>query len=148
MCLFGIQIISSWKQLRPKRLGKNFWLHNCFRIVVLEKTVDNPLDNREINRKGNQPWILTGRTDAEAEALTFWLPDVKSWLIRKDPNAGKDWKQEKGERVKWLDSIIDSMDMNLSKLWEIVEDRRAWHATVHGVTKSRTWLSDWKTTFA
>ena len=107
MCLFGIQIISSWKQLRPKRLGKNFWsFHNCFRIVVLEKTLYNPLDNKEISPKGNQPWIFTGRTDAEAEALILWLSDSKSWLVRKDPDAGKEWRQEeKGmtedEMVGW-----------------------------------------------
>ena len=100
MYLFGIQIISSWKQLRAKRLGNNFWpFHNCFRIVVLEKTLDNPLDNKEIHPKGNQFWIVTGRTDADVEALIFWLPDAKSWLIRKDPDAEKEWKQEeKGER--------------------------------------------------
>ena len=69
----------------------------CFWTVVLEKTLRSPLDNKikSVNPKGNQPWIFLGRTDSEAEAPIFWLPDVKSWLIRKDPDAGKDWGQEK-----------------------------------------------------
>ena len=70
----------------------------CFWIVLLEKTLESPLDSKGIkpvNLKGNQPWIFIGRTDAEAEAPLLWPPDVKSWLIGKDPDAGKDWKQEK-----------------------------------------------------
>ena len=73
----------------------------CFRTVMLEKTLESPLDCREIkpvNPKGDQPWIFTGRTDAEDEGLILWPPDAKSWLIGKDPDAGKDWGQEeKGE---------------------------------------------------
>ena len=70
----------------------------CFRIVMLEKTLESPLNCKEIkpvNPKGNQPWIFIGRTDAEAAAPILWPPDSKSWLIRKDPDAGKDWGQEK-----------------------------------------------------
>ena len=106
----------------------------CFLIVVLEKTLESPLDCKQIkpvSPKGNQPWIFIGRTDVEAETPIFWPPDAKSWLIGKDPDAGKDWKQkEKGtaEDEKWLDSIADSMDMNASKLWKILEDRGAWCA--------------------
>ena len=79
-----------------------------WRNVVLEKTLESPLDCKEIqpvNPKRNQPWIFTGRTGADAEALTVSQPDVKSWLIGKDPEAGKDWKEEKGptedEMVWW-----------------------------------------------
>ena len=122
-----------------------------FSIMVLEKTLESPLDCKEIkpvNPIGNQSWILIRRTDAEAEAPILWPPDAKSWLIGKDSDAGKDeGKRRRGrQRMRWLDSITDSMDMNLSKLQEIVEDRRAWHATVHGVTKSQTLLTDWTTT--
>ena len=81
----------------------------CFWTVVWERTLESPLDCEEIktvNLKGNQPWIFTGRTDAKAETPILWLPDVKNWLIRKDPDAGKDWGQEeKGmtedEMVGW-----------------------------------------------
>ena len=94
--------------------------------------------------------MFIGRTDAEAEAPVLWPPDVKSQLIGKDPDAGKDWqKKGKGrQRMGWLNGITDSIDMNLSKVWEIVEDKGAWCATVHGVTKSQTRLSGWTTTYA
>ena len=109
------------------------------------------LDSKEIksvNLKGNQPWILIGRTDAEAKAPILWLPDVKSWLTGKDPDTGKDWQQEKkqskaDEIVGWHHWLND---MSSSELWEIVEDRGTWCATVHGVTKSQTGLTDWPTT--
>ena len=123
----------------------------CFWTVALEKTFEIPFDCKEIlpvRSKRNQSWIFIGRTDAEAETPILWPPDVKNWLIWKDSDAAKDWRwEEKGwQRIKWLDGITDSMDMNLSKFWEIVEDRGAWHAAVHGVTKSQIWLSDWTTT--
>ena len=81
----------------------------CFWSVMLEKTLESPLDCKEIqlvDPKRNQSWIFIGRTDAEAESPIFWPPDVKNWLIRKDPEAGKDWRQEKkgmteDEMVGW-----------------------------------------------
>ena len=122
--------------------------NKCFWTVVLEKTLKSPLDCKEIqpaHPKGNQSWIFIGKTDAKAETPILWPPNGKNWLIWKDPDAGKDWRQkEKGttedEMVGW---ITESMDMSLSRLRELLMDRETWHAAVHGVTKSRTRLRDW-----
>ena len=109
-----------WRWLLDHKEGwvpKNW----CLRTVVLEKTLESPLDCKEIKRvnpKQDQPWIFTQRTDAKAPV--FWAPDVKS--------------------------IIYSMDMSFSKLQEILKVKEAWHAAVHGVSKSQTWISDWTTT--
>jgi len=112
----------------------------CFQIVVLEKTLESTLDSDEIkavNPKGNQPWIFTARTDAKTEFLILWPPDAKSLLIGKDSDAGKKWRQKEKETAEdeMVRSIPDSVDMNVSKLWETEEDRGAWHAAVHGVTE-------------
>ena len=116
--------------------------------VMLEKTPESPLDNKDIkvvNLEGNQPWIFSGRTDAEAPV--FWSSDVNRQLIGKVPNAGKDWgqKEKRASEERWLHHITDAMNMNLGKLWETVRDREAWHAAVHEVSKSRTQLDDWTT---
>ena len=129
-------------------ITKGWALKNwCLQTAVLEKTLESPLDSNEIkplNPKGNQPWKFNERTDAETEAPVLWPPDAKKQLIGKDPDAAKDWEQEKREqkRMRCSTHIIDSMDMNLSKLQDIVKDGEAWCAAVHGVAKSWTQLSD------
>ena len=137
-----------WELDYKERWASKNW---CFQTVVLEKTLESPLDNKEIkpvNPKGNQLWIFIRRSDDEAETPILWPPEVKSWLIWKDPNVGKDSRrEEKGttedEMVVWSHRLIGHEF--LQTLGDS-EEREVRNAAVHGVAKGWTWMSNWTTT--
>ena len=122
----------------------------CFQTVVLEKILESPLDSKEIqpvHPKGNQSWIFIGGTEAEVETPILWPPDAKSHSLEKTLMLGKTEGRRRREwQMRWLDGFIDSVNMSLSKFQEIVQDREAWRAAVHGVPKNWTQVSDWTTT--
>ena len=132
-----------WKlDHKEGRESKNW----CFQTVVLEKILLSPLDSKEIkpvNTKGNQPWIFVGRTDAKAEAPILWPPDANSLMKR--PWYWERLKAEGEEGDRGWDGWIalDSMDMNLGKLREMVREKEAWHAIACGITNSQTQLGNW-----